>query len=91
MSISGRHRISCPSYIKEARFAGRICAAGFTAAEKLRNAVILSEAKNLSLFFLLYLNRGEILRFAQNDRTSHFFRSLFSLHGFVLAGVEIQV
>jgi hypothetical protein len=30
--------------------------------------VILSEAKNLSLFLFLYLNRREILRFAQNDR-----------------------
>jgi hypothetical protein len=31
--------------------------------------VILSEAKNLSLFVLLCLNRREILRFAQNDKT----------------------
>jgi hypothetical protein len=46
---------------------------------KTQNSVILSEAKNLSLFFLLYLNRREILRFAQNDRVSHFFRRLFSL------------
>jgi hypothetical protein len=57
------------------------------AAEKLKNAVILSEAKNLSLFVLLCLNRREILRFAQNDRASqddrtsqndrtrHFFRN----------------
>jgi hypothetical protein len=43
---------------------------------KTHNAVILSEAKNLSLFLLQYLNRREILRFAQNDRTNHFFRSL---------------
>jgi hypothetical protein len=46
---------------------------------KLRNtqtAVILSEAKNLSLFLFLYLNRREFLRFAQNDKTRHFFRSL---------------
>jgi hypothetical protein len=35
------------------------------------------------LFVLLYLNRREILRFAQNDRTSHFFRGLFSLCPFV--------
>jgi hypothetical protein len=44
--------------------------------EKTQNAVILSEAKNLSFFVLLNLNRREILRFAQNDTTSHFFRSL---------------
>jgi hypothetical protein len=30
------------------------------------------------LFLFLYLNRREILRFAQNDNTSQFFRSLFS-------------
>jgi hypothetical protein len=29
--------------------------------------VILGEAKNLSLFLFLCLNRREILRFAQND------------------------
>jgi hypothetical protein len=38
------------------------------AAEKMSCSVILSEAKNLSLFLFLYLNRREILRFAQNDR-----------------------
>jgi len=57
------------------RFFGR----GFTGCGKTQNAVILSEAKNLSLFFFLYLNRREILRFAQNDKTKHFFRSLFSV------------
>jgi hypothetical protein len=31
------------------------------------------------LFLILHLNRREILRFAQNDKTRHFFRSLFSL------------
>jgi len=56
------------------RFFGR----GFTGCGKTQNAVILSEAKNLSLFFFLYLNRREILRFAQNDKTRHFFRGLFS-------------
>jgi hypothetical protein len=30
------------------------------------------------LFLFLYLNRREILRFAQNDRTRPFFRSLFN-------------
>jgi hypothetical protein len=44
----------------------------------MQGAVILSEAKNLSLFLFLYSNRREILRFAQNDKTRHFFRSLFS-------------
>ncbi len=34
--------------------------------------VILSEAKNLSLFLFLYLNRREILRFAQNDSALSF-------------------
>jgi hypothetical protein len=53
--------------------------AGFTVCGNTQNAVILSEEKNLSLFVLLYLNRREILCFAQNDRTRHFFRSLFSL------------
>jgi hypothetical protein len=51
---------------------------GFTGCGKTQSAVILSEAKNLSLFLFLYLNRREILRFAQNDKTRHFFRSLFS-------------
>src|SRR4029077_12321289 len=57
--------------------------AGFRGCGKTQNSVILSEAKNLSLFLLLYLNRREILRFAQNDRTRPFFRSLWgsSLHG----------
>src|SRR4029077_14351019 len=55
---------------------------GFTGCGKTQNSVILSEAKNLSLFLLLYLNRREILRFAQNDRTRPFFRSLFSLSPF---------
>src|SRR4029077_9880959 len=35
-------------------------------------SVILSEAKNLSLFVLLYLNRREILRFVQNDSVLSF-------------------
>src|SRR6476660_9391534 len=52
---------------------------GFTGCGKTQNVVILSEAKNLSLFLLLYLNRREILRFAQNDKIRPFFRSLFSL------------
>jgi hypothetical protein len=56
------------------RFIGR----GFTGSGKTQSAVILSEAKNLSLFLFLYLNRREILRFAQNDKTRHFSRSLFS-------------
>jgi hypothetical protein len=43
---------------------------------KIQTTAILSEAKNLSLFLFLYLNRREILRFAQNDRTTYFFRSL---------------
>ena len=41
-----------------------------------QSAVILSEAKNLSWFLFIYLNRREILRFAQNDKTIQFFRSL---------------
>jgi hypothetical protein len=45
---------------------------------KTQNAVILSEAKNLSWFLFSRLNRREILRFAQNDKSKHFFRSLFS-------------
>jgi hypothetical protein len=49
-----------------------------TGCGKIQNAVILSEVKNLSLFVLLYLNQRGILRFAQNNRTSHFFRGLFS-------------
>jgi hypothetical protein len=51
----------------------------FTASGKTQNAVILSGAKNLSLFVLLYLNRREILRSDQHDGRSHFFCSLFSL------------
>jgi hypothetical protein len=54
----------------------------FTGCGKTQSAVILSEAKNLSLIVFLYLNRREILRFAQNDKTRHFFRNLFSLFGF---------
>jgi hypothetical protein len=42
------------------------------AAEKMTYPVILSEAKNLSLFVLLHLNRREILRFAQNDSVLSF-------------------
>src|SRR4029077_7980682 len=57
--------------------------AGFTGCGKTQYSVILSEAKNLFLFLLLYLNRREILRFAQNDRTRPFFRSLFSLRDLV--------
>jgi len=48
------------------------------AAEKTQSAVILSEAKNLSLILFLYLNRREILRFAQNDKARHFSRRLVS-------------
>jgi hypothetical protein len=55
--------------------------AGFTACGKIKNSVILSEAKNLSWFLFLYLNRREILRFAQNDKARPFFRSPFSLWG----------
>src|SRR4029077_10516925 len=51
--------------------------AGFPGCGKTKNSVILSGAKNLSLFLFLYLDRREILRFAQNDRTRPFFRSLF--------------
>jgi hypothetical protein len=58
---------------------------GFTGCGKTQNSVILSEAKNLSLFLFLYLNRRGILRFAQNDRTRPFFRSHFSLWAFVAA------
>src|SRR5579864_3093909 len=57
--------------------------AGFTGRGKTKNSVILTEANNLSLFLFLYLNRREILRFAQNDGTKPFFRSLFSLCGLV--------
>jgi hypothetical protein len=42
------------------------------AAEKMPCAVILSEAKNLSLFLFFSLNRREILRFAQNDSSLSF-------------------
>jgi|SRR5579863_4566533 len=55
--------------------------AGFTGRGKTKNSVILTEANNLSLFLFLYLNRREILRFAQNDGTKPFFRSLFSHRG----------
>jgi hypothetical protein len=47
-----------------------------TGCGKTQSAVILSEAKNLSLFVFSYLNRREILRFAQNDKIGHFFRNL---------------
>jgi hypothetical protein len=44
------------------------------AAKKMTCSVILSEGENLSLFvLLLYLNRREILRFAQNDSVLSFF------------------
>ena len=52
---------------------------GLTGCGKSQNSVIPSEAKKLSLFLLSYFNRREILRFARNDRTGHFFRSLLSL------------
>jgi hypothetical protein len=42
------------------------------AAENQKNAVILSEAKNLSVGLCLHLDRREILRFAQNDNTTSF-------------------
>jgi hypothetical protein len=45
-------------------------------AEKTQEVVILSEAKNLSFFLCLHFDRREILRFAQNDKANHFFRSL---------------
>ena len=68
------------------KYAGEVVSsAGFRGCGKTQNSVILSEAKNLSLFLFLYLNRREILRFAQNDRIRPFFRSLFSLWSFVLA------
>jgi len=94
MAFPGLRRISCPSYTKEARFAGRNCGADYSPQDlvlagveihKLNTLnrllkkcflVILSEAKNLSLFFFLYLSRREILRFAQNDRESKVFSSL---------------
>jgi hypothetical protein len=45
------------------------------AAKKVpHHSVILSEAKNLSWVLFLYSNQREILRFAQNDRATHFFR-----------------
>jgi hypothetical protein len=50
----------------------------FTGCGKTQSAVILSEAKNLSLFLFLYLNRREIPRSAWNDKINYFFRSLFS-------------
>ena len=43
---------------------------------KTQSAVILSEAKNLSVFLFLCLNRQKFLRFAQNGKTGQFFRSL---------------
>jgi type II secretory pathway pseudopilin PulG len=46
-------------------------------AKKMTFSVILSEAKKLSLFVLLYLNRREILRFAQNDSVFSFFAASF--------------
>jgi hypothetical protein len=55
---------------------------GFRGCGKTQNSVILSEAKNLSLLPFLYLNRREILRFAQNDKTRPFFRRLFRLSVF---------
>jgi hypothetical protein len=42
------------------------------AAEKRPYSVILSEAKNLSVFIFLYFNQREILRFAQNDKRLSF-------------------
>jgi hypothetical protein len=55
--------------------------AALQAAENVVFCVILSEAKNLSFFVLLQLNRREILRFAQNDRNRGFFRKLLSQWG----------
>ncbi len=43
---------------------------------KTQSAVILSEAKNLSLFLFIYLNRREIIPCPQYDKTRQFFRSL---------------
>ena len=48
------------------------------AAEKRTFSVIPGEARNLSFFVFLQLNRREIPRFARNDRIKYFFRSLFS-------------
>src|SRR5579871_2565334 len=42
---------------------------------KSQKVVILSEAKNPSVVLCLHLDRREILRFAQNDKTD-FFRSV---------------
>src|ERR1700687_4008342 len=74
----------CRARLQPCRKVRRIITA-LTGCGKTKNSVILSEAKNLSLFLFLYLNRREILRFAQNDRTRPFFRSLFSVWGLVLA------
>jgi hypothetical protein len=54
--------------------------------QKNQNVVILSEAKNLSVFLCLHLDRREILRFAQNDKRKYFFRGLWSCgpHGFLV-------
>ena len=43
------------------------------APEEMLFFVILSEAKNLSWFVLVYSNRREILRFAQNHNVLRFF------------------
>src|ERR1700674_6078686 len=44
-----------------------------------------SERSEESLFLFMELNRRESLLFAQNDKINYFFRSLFSLWGFVHA------
>ncbi len=53
------------------------------AAEKPTLSVIPSEARNLSFFVFLQLNRREIPRFARNDKIKYFFRALYSRTHFV--------
>jgi hypothetical protein len=56
-----------------------------------KNSKLCHSERSEESFFvvLLYLNPREILRFAQNDRKRHFFRSLFRLSDFLKARLSL--
>jgi len=56
-----------------------ICRTGSAGWGRTQKAVILSEAKNLFSILVQEKKQGEILCFAQNDRSRHFSRSLSTL------------
>jgi hypothetical protein len=57
---------------------------GFTVCGKTLIFVIPRRVARRGISLFLRLNQGEIPHFVRNDKINYFFRSLFSLSGFVL-------